>query len=129
MAAYADYPYYTEGFGGAAIPEEKFDSCALRASRQLDMICMGRIAGSPWADSAQVKDAACAAAELIYRDGLRQAEVGFMSSQTTGRVSITYQEAEPLEAQIYAAIQGYLFPTGLLFRGCGCDHQHGCHPL
>ena len=123
MAAYADYPYYTEGFGGAAIPEEKFDSCALRASRQLDMICMGRIAGSPWAD------AACAAAELIYRDGLRQAEVGFMSSQTTGRVSITYQEAEPLEAQIYAAIQGYLFPTGLLFRGCGCDHQHGCHPL
>lgn len=129
MAAYADYPYYTDEFGGAAIPEEQFAGCAQRASRQIDLMTMGRVAGSSWEDSRQVKDAVCAAAEIVYQDDLRQAAVGFASSQTTGRVSITYREAAPLETQIYAAVQGYLFATGLLYRGCGCDYKHSCHPL
>lgn len=129
MAAYADYQYYTEEFGGAAIPEDQFDSCSLRASRQIDLITMGRVAGSPWVDSTEIKNAVCAAAEVIHSDDVRQAKVGFVASETTGRVSVSYQTAAPLETQIYGAVQAYLFLTGLLYRGCECAHKHCCNSL
>ena len=130
MAAYADYQYYTDIFGGAAIPEAQFDSCAIRASRQIDLITMGRITESSWADSPEVKNAVCAVSEVVHSNDVRQAKVGFASSVTTGRVSVSYQTAEPLEAQIYGAVKAYLFPTGLLYRGCGyAAHQHRCDAL
>lgn len=129
MTAYADYQYYTQEFGGAAIPEEDFPALAARASREVDLLTMGRIAGTPLAENQTVKNAVCAAAEVIRTDDARQAQVGFKASETTGRVSVSYQTATPLEAQIYGAVKGYLFPSGLLYRGCGCAHKHRCDAL
>lgn len=129
MAAYADYQYYTQEFGGTAIPEEEFPALAIRASREIDLITMGKIAGTDWADDPAVKNAVCAAAEVIRTDDARQAAVGFKSSETVGRVSVSYQESAPLDTQIYGAAKAYLFPTGLLYRGCGCAHKHCCNAL
>lgn len=129
MAAYAEYQYYTEEFGGTAILEDDFPALAVRASREIDLITMGKIAGTEWADNAAVKNAVCAVAEVIHADDARQSAVGFKTSETVGRVSVSYQEAVPLDAQIYSAVKAYLFTTGLLYRGCGCAHKHGCDAL
>lgn len=129
MAAYVDYEYYINEFGGAAISEDDFHGLSIRASREVDLITMGRIAGTEWEQSQAVKNAICATAEVIHSDDIRQTTIGFVASETTGRVSVSYQTAEPLKTQIYEVAKSYLFPTGLLYRGCGCAHKHRCNSL
>lgn len=131
MAAYVEYDYYKEVFGGVAIPSDLFKSHALRASREVDKITLYRIqnAGNPngYEVDGKVKNAVCAVADVLFKqdEADKLTGGGAISSETvkSHTVSFKTQTAEERERQskkeIQNAARDFLATTGLLYRGAG----------
>lgn len=125
MKSYVEFAYYSNGFGGSAIPESDFDAAAKKASAFVRYYTDNRIE-EPDDD---VRDATCAVAENIYTADLlavkkkEAAEKGIHREDNDG-YSVTLLTPGELNSGIAAAekknsaiVRQYLAHTGLLYRG------------
>ncbi|WP_087064770.1 head-tail connector protein [Intestinibacillus massiliensis] len=111
--AYADYAYYTGGYGGM-MPETDFSRLSRRASAYLDRMTFGRAARPPEALAGKVRDACCAVADEMYR----QAQGGEVAGVSNDGYRETYvPSGKTPDARLYAAAALYLGAAGLLYRG------------
>lgn len=124
---YADYEWYTAGYGGSLLTESNFPRYARWASALIDAMTYGNITSDDYVTDV-VKDATCAAAEQAYQYWQANVNVdagtgGTAKSESNDGYSITYGEVastsslEALKTECAGLIKIYLSNTGLLFRG------------
>lgn len=123
MAAYADYDFYENTYGGTAIASADFSTFAIRASYMIDHLTFDRadaiITADTDADKVEaIKLATCAVAETIQDINDR---TGQIQSEKVGSHSVTYT-ATPSnslsdDARMSQAAKRYLAKTGLMYRG------------
>lgn len=109
---YADYAFYTDIYGGSAVPAERWDGVALRADAHLDAATFCRLRrGAPVTDC--VRMACCAVAEVLY--GHKQSEDAQpqgVKSESTDGYRIDYDDAAARSAlcnqRVAAAIDLFL---------------------
>lgn len=122
MTAYADYSYYNDNFHGTAVSEAEFSGLAVKASAYVRAITFGRAN----ADSECVKDATCAAVEIMQQ--LEKQRSGTAkASETVGSWSVSYQNPNSLglddQKRLSQAVDIYLIGTGLMYAGVDrCFH-------
>ena len=137
MAAYVDWAYYIQDFGGTVITDAvKFQQFALRASNYVDNMTMMRAQPYFLGNPTPVKNATCAAAEVLYRFSLNEIIQDSSSGLAHGAVvsekndgfSIAYSDqgvlnpdsdtgARAMQSRIAQAIEQYLRWTGLMYSG------------
>lgn len=140
MAAYADYTYYTDTFGGNLIPKETFDRSVKMAGRYIDRFTFGRITDENRDEIKGLQDCACDMAESVYKMLYSSAAAsgsGEKKSETIDGYSVSYVTAQKdgedisvaLTRNLYALATLYLSGSGLLFAGVNdcCDYQCGCN--
>lgn len=133
---YVNYDFYKDTLGGL-IPEGKF--AAVEAKAEAHISYLTYINGDIFAkESAAVKLAVCAAAEVIYKNMTSNTAGAGVKSESNDGYSVTYvteaqdgQTAEEaLRKKVYEAIRLYLLPTGWLSRkvkiGGHCDECPDC---
>jgi len=126
MAAFADYTYYLDTYGGTIIPAEAFEKAMRNASREVNRYTLERAEAVLAANSdlsliEKIKFAACAVAEVIYQYGNQIMGRRDIASESVGDHSVSYLSADQLRANevhaITETIEGYLGLTGLMFLG------------
>jgi len=126
MAAFADYTYYLDTYGGAIIPAEAFEKAMRDASREVNRYTLERAEAVLAANSdlsliEKIKFAACAVAEVIYQYGNQIMGRRDIASESVGDHSVSYLSTDQLRANevhaITETINGYLGLTGLMFLG------------
>ena len=126
MAAFADYTYYLDTYGGTIIPAEAFEKAMRDASREVNRYTLERAEAVLAANSdlsliEKIKFAACAVAEVIYQYGNQIMGRRDIASESVGDHSVSYLSADQLRANevhaISETIEGYLGLTGLMFLG------------
>ena len=126
MAAFADYTYYLDTYGGTIIPAEAFEKAMRNASREVNRYTLERAEAVLAANSdlsliEKIKFAACAVAEVIYQYGNQIMGRRDIASESVGDHSVSYLSADQLRANevhaITETINGYLGLTGLMFLG------------
>ena len=126
MAAFADYTYYLDTYGGAIIPAEAFEKAMRDASREVNRYTLERAEAVLAANSdlsliEKIKFAACAVAEVIYQYGNQIMGRRDIASESVGDHSVSYLSTDQLRANevhaISETIEGYLGLTGLMFLG------------
>ncbi len=116
---YADYTYYTKNYLGTEITAEKFGPNILAASALIDQLTFRRIKRLDTVPD-EVRNAACAAAECLYRHAERSGRE--IASENNDGYSVSYVYAnggtqKEAISDAAAAIRTFLVPTGLLYRG------------
>lgn len=116
MTAYADYAYYRDSFHGSAVSEADFPGLAVKASAYVRAITFGRATAA----REEVKDATCAAAEMIQQ--LEKERSGdAKSSESVGSWSVSYLNPNSLGldewTRLAQAVDLYLTDTGLTYAG------------
>lgn len=120
MTAYADFEFYRDTFLGEKIPEERFPQFARDASVQIDRVTFNRLKNA--ADiPEEVKNACCAAAEVLYlTEDASVKAAGGISSETVGEHSITYSASvgtsSSANGSVRSAIKDHLANTGLMSK-------------
>lgn len=126
MAAFADYTYYLDTYGGTIIPAEAFEKAMRDASREVNRYTLERAEAVLAANSdlsliEKIKFAACAVAEVIYQYGNQIIGRRDIASESVGDHSVSYLPTDQLRANevhaITETINGYLGLTGLMFLG------------
>jgi len=126
MAAFADYTYYLDTYGGTIIPAEAFEKAMRDASREVNRYTLERAEAVLAANSdlsliEKIKFAACAVAEVIYQYGNQIMGRRDIASESVGDHSVSYLSTDQLRAnEVHAlseTIEGYLGLTGLMFLG------------
>lgn len=133
----ADFTEYTS----TQIPDEDFKYLAERASELIDIITGYKIPGAGGLDSysqfvkEQVTKATCAQVETLYAQGGNDTLVGWGAennissvgigkfSYSSGNSTNTNKEDELKTLNgtpLSPLLNGYLLPTGLLYRGVAC---------
>ena len=116
MTAYADYAYYRDSFHGSDVSEANFPGLAVKASAYVRAVTFGRAD----ANREEVKDATCAAAEMIQQ--LEKERTGTAkSSESVGSWSVSYLNPNSLGAdertRLSQVVDLYLASTGLTYAG------------
>ena len=93
MAAYADFIFYTDTYGGTAIASADFSTLAIRASHQIDFLTFDRAAEVISDDDdvdlvEAVQLATCAVAEVLY-EIQNGAQTG-IKSESVGSHAVTF---------------------------------------
>ena len=133
MNSYIDYNYYSETFKGEAIPKEKFDNFAIKASSKVRNRIFNRDISQ---FESEVKNATCSIAEILFnqfqnKERLKNLLNGTdkqISSEKVGDYSrnITnislndlekFSSDEYVDNQIKEELETNLFYTGLLYTG------------
>lgn len=130
--AYADYPYYINGYligKSPSVPEEAFPFWEKQAEKELDRVTFGRLKADHGLVSDDVKDCACAIAELLYKSdslsrsaserGLAGPLQSWSNDGESGSVNLdqsTYTESGK-QAEFFRLARLYLGNTGLLYQG------------
>ena len=126
MAAFADYTYYLDTYGGSVIPAEAFEKAMRDASREVNRYTLERAEAVLAANTdlsliEKIKFAACAVAEVIYQYGNQLMARRDIASESVGDHSVSYLSTDQLRANevhaISETIEGYLGLTGLMFLG------------
>ena len=121
MVEYADFEFYIKEFHGSAIHENDFPSAMLRSSIFIRYITFGRIDETDIPEEAKM--AACAVADLMYKDDLSRDETGReKKSENNDGYSVSYvtsvdRKGNSVESMAYQAAGQYLAHTGLMYRG------------
>ena len=118
---YADYNFYTTEYKGSLIPETAYAEQAREATAYIDCLTHNRIvlADLPAAVQSKVKMAACAVAEICYKQMTDESPT--VSSESVGNHSKSYAVvnkgfAERQHEKLSKA-KMYLHGTGLLYGG------------
>ena len=124
MAAYVDYTFYTDTYGGTAVASADFTRLALQATAIINTATFGRatteIESDDDADLVEaIKLATCAVADEIQNQVDNGSKV--VISEKVGNLSQTYAESKDtrksaLDRQLDAA-KVYLGDTGLMYGG------------
>ncbi len=114
--AYVTYDWYINTFPGGKIPNfEEFATVIVEAEAYIDDITRGKITEA----TDEVKKAACAVAEVIYKQA--HDDDTKVNSESVGNHSKTYanKSASTAEREAEKARKArlYLSRTGLLYRG------------
>ena len=123
--SYATYAFYANTYHGDILTADNFDRYAERASDYLDYVTMGKAQNYVDTTGALAK-ACCAAAEKFESSDAIAIRVanGEVASETVGSHSVSYRSSAEMQAalgtQLLSAVQMYLAPTGLLYRGVPC---------
>lgn len=136
MAAYADFTYYQNTYGGTAVASSAYGPLSLRASAIIDYITHDRAAEIVTAaiDTAlinKIKMAMCAVLEQYYTSKLQQDRMmtpgGAVKSESVGSLSVTYydprlpgsstKDTAGYYASFIETAKVYLGSSGLLFAG------------
>jgi hypothetical protein len=122
---YADFSYYRDQYLGAVITDEaEYGRFAKRATEEINLHTFGRAAYR--ADSAAVKNAVCAVAEVLKRmeecDPTRSDRIQAEKVDDYSVTHVTpFNTAQGWEAsrrrQITNALRTHLFNTGLMYAG------------
>jgi hypothetical protein len=124
--AKSDFTAYS---ASTTIPDTEFAELAERASEVIDELTSQRIvlAGglSTYAATTQaaVKKAVCAQLQMMYAQGGVDAVIGMSGSdvQSASVGKFSYSMAKPRQTvngvPVSPLVNGYLWPTGLLYRG------------
>ena len=118
---YADYNFYTTEYNGSLIPETAFAEQAREANAFLDYITHNRIPASNLPESvmARVKMAACAVAEICYKQVTDESPA--VSSESVGNHSKSYAVVNKgfaeRQHEKLAKAKMYLHGTGLMYGG------------
>lgn len=130
--AYADYPYYINGYligKSPSVPEEAFPFWEKQAEKELDRVTFGRLKADHGLVSDDVKDCACAIAELLYKAdkasssvdsrGLAGPLVSWSNDGESGSVDLSNSvyTATGKQAEIRRLVFLHLGNTGLLYQG------------
>lgn len=121
MVEYADFEFYIKNFHGSTIPENDFSSAMLRAGIFIRYITFGRIDETNIPEEAKL--AACAVADLMYKDDLSRDKAGReKKSENNDGYSVSYVtsvegKGNSVESKTYQAAGQYLAHTGLMYRG------------
>ena len=121
MVEYADFEFYTKEFHGSTIPDTAFPSAMLRSSIFIRYITFGRIDETDIPEEAKL--AACAVADLMYKDDLSRDKAGReKKSENNDGYSVSYVtsvegKGNSVESKAYQAAGQYLMNTGLMYRG------------
>lgn len=114
---YSTYQFYTETYGGKAIPEDKYSLFAGIARAHIS----AQTRGKATSDSDDVKLCECAIADILYDSGTVGGESQKNpTSESIGGYSVAYRGAvsqSDLDSQIRRVIYDYLANTGLLYKG------------
>lgn len=103
--AYADYIYYTAVYGGTELDERDFSRAVRDASAHLDLVTFGRLKHSATPD--EVKMAACAVADAIYREGQHQG----IASENVDGYAVTYTAGK---RELMEVVDRYIPPSSPL---------------
>lgn len=129
MVNYVDYTYYTEEYGGTAIPSSSFDLLARKATLYMKKFTFRRIPDDNVPDC--VKLACCEMCEAITTFNDNQVAGKTVKSESNDGYSVTFvteQEGQPSEnalaRKLYAIAQLYLAGTELMNMGCEYDIKH-----
>lgn len=134
---YADFAYYQNVFKGSLIPDEAlFCKYAERASEFIDTVTFDKLQDENLFNlhKSKIQKCICALTEkifrrnLVYSDGVPDAEHFSKSSETIGAYSVSYQnpyeyiqEISMTDAEFQKSLKNtalyYLSNTGLLYRG------------
>lgn len=130
--AYADYSYYKTGYllgRDPSVPEAEFPYWEKMSEKELDRVTFGRLKADPGIVSDDVKDCACAIAELLCKAdsvsraaserGLAGPIQSWANDGESGSVNLdqsTYTESGK-QAEIFRLSHLYLGNTGLLYQG------------
>lgn len=131
MAAYADFEFYEDNFGGTAIASADFSTLAIRASFMIDFLTFDRAADVIEANEdaekiEAIKLATCAVAEAIQEINER---AGTIQSEKVGSYSVTYTPTPTSslsnDARMSLGAKRYLAKTGLMYRGFNSGEYAG----
>ena len=130
--AYADYSYYETGYllgRSPVVSEEDFPFLEKQAEKEMDKYTFGRLRADESLVSDDVKDCACAIAELLYKadkasyaadsNGLAGPLVSWSNDGESGSVDLSNSvyTATGKQAEIRRLVFLYLGNTGLLYQG------------
>ena len=120
---YASYDYYVLNYHGKLIPADDFEALATKASAFIDYYTLGRAGKNADLDAVKMAMCACAEQYQSIEAAQERAAGGELASESVGSYSRSYRSAAEITAnartQLAQAVQMYLAPTGLLYRG-GC---------
>ena len=133
--AYADCNYYLNQYllgRSGGIPNQEFRFWEKQAEKELDRYTFGRIRSNENLITDDVRDCACAIADLLYRaheisgkayaHGLAGPLQSWSNDGESGSVDLgqsVYTEIGK-QAEIRRIVHLYLGNTGLLYQGAGC---------
>lgn len=117
-----EYMYYTNNYGGAEIPKERFDYVMQKSDMYLHLFTFDRLEGQPYDNI--VKNCLCDMAETIYKVE-KQGDEKVKKSESTDGYSVSYvteiadgqNPQEVLRKKLYGIAECYLMNTGLLYLG------------
>ena len=130
--AYTDYSYYVEYYllgRSPAVSEEDFPFWEKQAEKELDKYTFGRLRSDESLISDDVKDCACAIAELLYKSdkasfsadsrGLAGPLVSWSNDGESGSVDLSNSvyTATGKQDEIRRLVFLHLGNTGLLYQG------------
>lgn len=130
--AYADYSYYETGYllgRSPAVSEEDFPFWENQAEKELDKYTFGRLRADESLISDDVKDCACAIAELLYKSdkasfsadsrGLAGPLVSWSNDGESGSVDLSNSiyTSTGKQSEIRRLVFLHLGNTGLLYQG------------
>jgi hypothetical protein len=132
MAAYADFTYYENTYGGTAIASADFDALAVRASRKIDYLTFDRADDiidddDPAATVTAIKMATCAVADVLH--DIDSGDQPGIKSEKVGGHSVTYAEGAVKmmgeDARCALAARRFLSRTGLMYLGFNSGEYSG----
>lgn len=109
--AYADYEYYTDVYGGRAVPAAEFPRLSARASKYMDKITFGRIAE---ADN-DIKNCCCELTEFYAKNGT---DGSSKTAESVGDYSVSYKSGASHDSRLRNICALWL-PAELMYRGAG----------
>lgn len=125
MAAYVDYEFYEDTYGGTAIAELDFPAIAIRATRIVKYACFDRTEEVIDADEDADLVEAIQLATCAVADKLSEIEASSspqqIQSEKVGSYAVTYAENSyqmlSNEQKYLQVMKPFLVRTGLLYRG------------
>ena len=119
---YADYNFYLTEYMGSFIPDTAFTEQARSADAYIDYLTHNRIemADLPLAVQRKVKMAACAVADICYKQ-MTDEDSTTVSSESVGNHSKSYAVVKKSfadrEREKFTKAKQYLHGTGLMYGG------------
>ena len=122
---YADYEYYSNQFFGDTIPAADYVKYAVRASREIDRLTMGRASSAAGEMTARLSTCCCEIAEILYKADVadKRTGSGTIASESNDGYSVSFVNGDSTDGQTIAkriittAICWLSAPQNLVYPG------------
>lgn len=119
---YTTYQFYENTYKGTNLDMEAFEKLVLRASYELNAICLGKINNQTLSMySEPIQMATCSIIEQMNNDEQSKVDGKEIASETVESWHRTYvnssNSSASTQSKYYDSVYNYLINTGLLYRG------------